>query len=903
MTSKVLLVGWDAADWKVIHPLIESGGMQCLARFLEEGVMADMITLDPVLSPMLWNCIATGKRADEHGILGFTEIDRHSGHVRPVSSTSRKVKALWNILSQNGLRTNVIHWFGGHPAEPIRGVCVSDALARGAPEAGQPWTPLMRATVYPERLASVMEELRVRPDEMDSELIRLFVPRVNEIPEDKRGPLHTLVKVQSECLTVHAAATYVMQHEPWDFMAVYYPSIDHFSHAFMHYHPPKPEWVDQELFDFYHDIVNSGYRLHDLMLARLLQLAGDNTTVILLSDHGFHSDHLRPRHIPNIPCGPAVQHRRLGIFCMKGPGIRRDERIYSVNLLDVAPTVLAVFGLPAGQDMPGRVLLEAFEETPSLDRIPTWEEMPGESGMHPADFEMPPEDAYLLLRQFVALGYVDEPKEDLQAAREDCEREQDWNLAQVYMASWRFHEALPVLEKLHDAVPERGDFALALARCQQQVGLLKEASATVAAAIADHRDTPEAHFILSGVEFERRNYNDSLSHLQQAEKANPAMPDLHVRIGFTWLKLRKWKRAERAFGRALEIDPHSPLAYQGLALVYLRQRRWQQAADHALKSVGYQHDLPLSHFWLGVALTRLELKDRAIQAFETALSFHPPLPAAHRWLAMLFSDIPGREEDAQRHRAAMRRIALNRRKGLRKLEEVQQQARHRAIDRAEARAQSRNGEGISEKPESEQPGAQETPRCQFTIVSGLPRSGTSLMMRMLDAAGVPVMTDRHRKADDDNPDGYFEWEAIKQLGRKPEILREAEGKAIKVVSMLVPALPRMHQYKVIFMDRPVEEVVKSQFKMIGNRGEHTPALDQDRMMAMLSAHRQAALALLERAKPFELLVVNYPDLVENPSAWVEKIAAFLGPEQVKHPEKMASVVRPELRRHVAAQFA
>jgi predicted AlkP superfamily phosphohydrolase/phosphomutase len=489
---KVLLVGWDAADWEVIHPLIESGGMQCLARVIEEGVMADMITLEPVLSPMLWNSIATGKRADQHGILGFTEVDPRNGHVRPVTSTSRKVKALWNILSQSGLRTNVIHWFGGHPAEPIRGVCVSDALSRAQPRRGQTYAPLMRGTVHPERLAPALEDLRIRPDEIDAELIQLFVPRASEIPAEKRGLLESLVRVQSECLTVHAAATYVMEHEPWDFMAVYYPSIDHFSHGFMDYHPPKLEWMDQELFDYYHDVMASGYRLHDLMLARLLQLAGDDVTLILLSDHGFHSDHLRPQHIPAIPCGPAVQHRPLGIFCMKGPGIRRDERIYCVNLLDVAPTVLSLFGLPAGSDMPGRVLVEAFEEPLALDRIPTWEDVPGECGMHAADFEMPPEDAHLLLEQFVALGYIEQPKENLEAARAECEQEQQWNLARVYMESWRFPEALPILEQLHDAVPERGDFALLLARCQQQLGLIEEAMGSVNAAIANHRETPQA---------------------------------------------------------------------------------------------------------------------------------------------------------------------------------------------------------------------------------------------------------------------------------------------------------------------------------------------------------------------------------------------------------------------------
>src|SRR6204780_5120831 len=146
MRTRTLLIGWDAADWKLLNPLIESGEMPVFGQLIERGVLADNITLEPILSPMLWNSIGTGKRADRHGILGFTEVDPESGRVRPVSSTSRRCKALWNILSQNGYRTNVVGWFGGHPAEPIRGVCVSDAFARALPRKGKPW-PLLPGTV------------------------------------------------------------------------------------------------------------------------------------------------------------------------------------------------------------------------------------------------------------------------------------------------------------------------------------------------------------------------------------------------------------------------------------------------------------------------------------------------------------------------------------------------------------------------------------------------------------------------------------------------------------------------------------------------------------------------------------------------------------------------------------
>ncbi len=110
----------------MIRPLIARGWMPTLARLMEDGVSGNLATIHPMLSPMLWNSIATGKRADKHGICGFVEPRPDRSGIRPVTSTSRKCKAIWNILTQSGLRSQVVSWFASHPAEPILGNVVSD---------------------------------------------------------------------------------------------------------------------------------------------------------------------------------------------------------------------------------------------------------------------------------------------------------------------------------------------------------------------------------------------------------------------------------------------------------------------------------------------------------------------------------------------------------------------------------------------------------------------------------------------------------------------------------------------------------------------------------------------------------------------------------------------------------
>src|SRR5947209_3331740 len=113
-SKRILLVGWDAADWGIIHPLLDRGELPSLQQLIEDGVSGNLAPIRPMLSPMLWTSIATGQRPHKHGGHGFTEIDPTTHQVQPVSSGSRRVKALWEILGQNGLRTNVVSWFATH---------------------------------------------------------------------------------------------------------------------------------------------------------------------------------------------------------------------------------------------------------------------------------------------------------------------------------------------------------------------------------------------------------------------------------------------------------------------------------------------------------------------------------------------------------------------------------------------------------------------------------------------------------------------------------------------------------------------------------------------------------------------------------------------------------------------
>ena len=421
MSKKVLFIGWDAADWKAIHPLMDAGKMPHLQRLVETGAMGRVATLQPPLSPMLWTSIATGKRPFKHGIHGFSEPTPDGRGVQPITNLSRTSKAVWNILNQEGQRSVVVGWWPSHPAEPLHGVTVSDHYHRAhrplGPEDVAGW-PLLDGTVHPPELHERLAELRMHPQELAGPMLTPFLPALEKIDRKKDRRFAMLCKIIAECVSIHSAATWLVDNQEWDFFAVYYDAIDHFCHGFMQYHPPRQPWVREEDFERYSQVVSTAYELHDQMLGTLLAKARrkargeDKLNVLLMSDHGFHPDHLRPRAIPDIPAGPAIEHSPLGIFVLNGPGIKQDEPLYGVSVLDAAPTLLALFGLPTGEDMDGRVVKAAFEEPPEVGTIPSWEAVSGDDGRHPPHTRLAPQAAAEALDQLVALGYIEAPGED-----------------------------------------------------------------------------------------------------------------------------------------------------------------------------------------------------------------------------------------------------------------------------------------------------------------------------------------------------------------------------------------------------------------------------------------------------------------------------------------------------------
>ncbi len=186
------------------------------------------------------------------------------------------------------------------------------------------------------------------------------------------------------------------------------------------------------------------------------------------------------------------------------------------------------------------------------------------------------------------------------------------------------------------------------------------------------------------------------------------------------------------------------------------------------------------------------------------------------------------------------------------------------------------------------------------VVSGLPRSGTSMTMKMLAEGGIPLLTDGVRAADENNPEGYYELEKVKELEKATELswLDQDRGKAVKIISFLLPHLPDTLDYRVLFMHRDLHEVIASQNRMLADRGEPTGA-DDDRMMILFDDHVKKIKQVIAARPCFDVIDIDHRDVLHQPTQQATRINEFLGGGL--DVERMAAAVDQRLYRNRAAR--
>lgn len=419
-----IVVGWDGAYWNFILPMLKAGELPNLAALMREGAYGDMLSFKPTWSPVLWTTVATGVDPAHHGILAWGRVV--NGHTRTLfTNRDRRVKALWNLMTDAHRPSLVVGYHNTFPADRIDGLMVSNYLyhehLEGAMGVVDPQEKGDVGLVYPiDKLGEVLEVQRavaaslpeavfrfadIPPDlapAFEAPLTRAFAPG-----EDQRRYFLKKAYTFDEFDGRVAEAEYPKVRP--ELAMVHFQCIDLASHYFLYFFEPHAfdamPWTPQQrakleaLQPLYGKTVASFYRFADAWLGRLMALRGPDTGLLLLSDHGFEPEPNPARTGYHVDAPP-------GIFVVAGPGVAPGKRARPSTLYDVFPTVAATLGLPLADDLRGSPQTgwfapEAWKGV-TIHRVASYQH----GGRYVPDIPTPDETQQEILEQLRAIGYV-----------------------------------------------------------------------------------------------------------------------------------------------------------------------------------------------------------------------------------------------------------------------------------------------------------------------------------------------------------------------------------------------------------------------------------------------------------------------------------------------------------------
>ncbi|MCZ6767582.1 MAG: alkaline phosphatase family protein [bacterium] len=439
----ILLFGVDGLEWDVVLPLIHEGRMPTIARLMERGSSGRISTMSPTSSPIIWTSIATGKIAQKHGILGFAYgLNGIDGDLQLYTSTDRRTKAFWDILSDYKRTVGTIGWWMTFPVEPINGIMV--AQTNTLPESGINRTVtimkgmLMRGVdgqVYPAERQDEMIELLEQSDAALPELTRRIFGEFKHPHTELTSRLW-----QNSQWAFRADATYLSIAERIietadrpELMAVYMGGPDVVGHRYWRYrqpqkyqHPPTREEIED-----YGRIIDDYYVYVDQSLDRLLRAYGTEVTVIVVSDHGMGPINLDKTYDSDGPSkevlsgGHPKEVEPPGVIIACGPRIRKtplrkplsdlqiEDLPFLCSVLDVTPTLLTLMGIPVGRDMDGLASTHIVEsdwlDEHKVEAVATHDTKEWRASRRAAALRSPHEAERL--EQLRALGYIADDEE------------------------------------------------------------------------------------------------------------------------------------------------------------------------------------------------------------------------------------------------------------------------------------------------------------------------------------------------------------------------------------------------------------------------------------------------------------------------------------------------------------
>lgn len=397
--SKLLVIGIDSADWALWRPLLDQGRLPHLRAFMATALSGRMKTFYPLeKSPLLWASICTGVRPEVHGVHNFVK----GRDQRPVTGSAWFAPAIWDIIGAAGKSTAVVGMWTTYPARPITGVMVSDYLPYGH-DRERPMANL----ASPDSLSVSVAALIVDPASLGPDDLARFFDGADMVALERDYPeqIAELRAIYAADLGYLAVSRMLAKERDDDLFFFYLRGTDMVSHYFYEYLKPRSgrHGTDPQKVAVFGHVVQNYYDWADEAVGEVLGWFPPSRQVVIVSDHGFYG----PRRAGG---KGTAEHSEWGVFLVRSPWYVAGAKFGHLDLLDVAPTLLALLGLPPARDMPGEILAQGLTPT-GRRRVAAMEKqrVPSYQGLRPANGPQGERDPVVdeeIRRQLRSLGYI-----------------------------------------------------------------------------------------------------------------------------------------------------------------------------------------------------------------------------------------------------------------------------------------------------------------------------------------------------------------------------------------------------------------------------------------------------------------------------------------------------------------